>query len=175
MTSYRINATFEKALFDWIDAVSSLTVIWDKPNNPRPDADYICLSISSPVKNESKPALSYDTSAVYTHHFKKSFVLSVKVFSNNNSSELISDIDDSRFLQTYKLALEAQGLGIRENLGTTDITSQLEDKFQFATNTDYLIVFGKDTNENINYWEHYSAIGTFDGSISSAVTTIIDI
>jgi len=143
--AYRLDSNLEDAIYDWaVDCLGSeVTVIWDKPEDTRPNKPYCTLNISTPPYNIGDRGENwYKSLDTWEYYFTKIFTLSVNIYGDEYVSQLMTNVYNGTFLETKLQTLRAEGMAIHNRIGPNDLSIPLETEFEFRNQLDIMISYG---------------------------------
>lgn len=142
----RLNQTFQKEIIEWIETSLSITAIWDKQSEQRPDLPYASLNIISGPSLIGVPEAIHKTTNIFTWIFRQIFTTSIKIFSLNQSLDLAAQLMQSVFLPSRRAILEAAGLAIWNDseIVITDISSLVNTGYESIASMDVIFNYAEE-------------------------------
>jgi len=132
-------ATIKTNIFDWIDPLTSSTVIWGRQMAPQPPPQYITLRrIAGPTRLGAEDELRFnpDTNVFFTAGLRE-FTLSIQSFGSNAFQDLIdimAAVEDPDVFES----LRAKELALVNTPSIIDLTQQLETVFEGRASMDLI-------------------------------------
>lgn len=143
---YRLNQVLEDGIFDWVTACldSNVAVIWDKPDETRPEKPYCTLNIlSGPFNVNTRGENSYKELDTYEYYFNKRFTLSVNIYGNEYTNKQIDYILNGTMLETKLQILRVAGLSIWGINGPNDISRPIDSEYELRNQLDIYFSYGE--------------------------------
>jgi hypothetical protein len=142
----RLNQTLEDGVYNWATTAlpSNVTVIWDKPGEPRPDKPYLVLNFpSGPVKTDG-PDQEYKQTDTWTYTWRKRIILSVGIIADEDYLKYMSMLLNSLDYEPYYLELQKVGFACWGYNGPWDVSELIDSQFEFRANADIVLSYGED-------------------------------
>lgn len=142
---YRLSEVYESAIYNW--AYSSLgscvTIIWDKPNAPRPELPYVTLAIlGGPIPLDDRPQNQYKSFDTWTYTFRKRITLSINVFGYDDCFSKAQLLADSLYLASKILILNSAGIACYGTDGPRDMSQFIDTQWEFRAQLDVFLSYG---------------------------------
>lgn len=140
-----------KGLYDWVKARvgSSIEVIFEDPNAPRPQPPYISLrALTGSVKIGGRDDARYEDGVMKTQGQRR-FTLQVKAFGEL-SHDRLADIRDSVDQDSVIQQLEAVGLAIQDEGDVADISLEIETGIEERASVDFQVGFTSSVEEEVD-------------------------
>jgi len=151
----RINATYEAAIYNWLVAATSKTVVWAEQDVNRPSLPYVSANITSYGASEGYPAQSSDGGDTFTKHVKKTLTVSISAYGET-SGDIIDLITDSVYNDTLLASLKTAGLYFRSLGDPIPLAQVIETKWEQRWQVDITFGYAKDITSNIGYIDRVS-------------------
>lgn len=157
----RLDYTKEYAIWQWAQTVlgDDFTVIWDKPNNPRPSLPYITLKLS-PGRKICNRDVEYIERDTYRYNFKKAITLTVNIFADDNHLKHCENLIDSLEIPNYQTILRQGGLAIWNNSNPIDISELINTDFEGRAEFELILSYNESKIVDITEIDHVSYVGT---------------
>lgn len=149
----RINQVFEDTIYDWVKMIHpTITVIWDKQDDPRPTTDYILLNIITAGNPESM-AMPYPknpaTTATVQYQTFENITVSVNVYSQDGYLDKMVKLQRSINFDTVKQFLKTKGLAIRKSNNILDLTEMVDTAYEYRCQCDFVFCYSTTTDINV--------------------------
>ena len=147
-------ATVEDTIYDWIVSrvKSTVTVIFEKENAPRPRTPYISINfITGPIKI-GHDEIRHDISDTYNHVGQRELTASIKSYGTTYLQEM-TDLQASLNLRSVHDLFRSKDISFLRAEDISDISTEIETGFENRANLD--VTFGLRTNlsEDIGFIE----------------------
>lgn len=148
--AYRLNQSKEDAIYDW--AVASLpntTVIWDKPNGPRPVLPYVTLNIlGGPIPVGDRPDCNYKELDKWTYTFRKRITLSINVYGYEDHFNKAQTLADCLYIQTKIDILNLAGMACWGYSGPMDMSKFVDTEWELRSQLDVILSYGENIDDS---------------------------
>jgi len=117
----------ETAVYNWVSANTTLTVIFADENGPKPDSNYISLKINSYTMQGQRDYTAPDgITGIRTVRIDEDFVLSITSFGIGSQNEL-QKLKLSLQKESVIVSLATAGLAVRGEETINDISTLIDD------------------------------------------------
>ena len=168
MPADAIDSDKQDAIYDFAVAASGKTVIWDKPDIPRPNVPYVTLSVSSGPRKTGAAEVRYaDSQDTFTYPMRKEITLTINTYADSGWLAILGGIIDALELPTKQEILRSAGIAIIRNEDPIDISALLNDQHEGRGSVDIMLGYCDNINDESGEVESAkvdSTIGTFESS-----------
>ena len=170
--AYRLNESQETAIYTWISTIlSGLTIIWDKPNQPRPALPYATMNISQGSRSVGKPDQIWKETDTYTQLARKVMTLTVNIYALNAYLYYMETLINSLSLSSIQTILRVAGMASWGHSDPVDVSQLLDTKFEPRVSVDFFLSYATETD--VEAGEIHKV--TYTGSSLYVDETTIDI
>lgn len=136
LDTFKLSLEIEDAIYEWLNEVLEMPVIWDKQNAPRPDPPYAFLDIitgPNPIATQDEMFSHEDGTFEITG--LREFTLSINVIAKNafhKMQQVQISLNRPKFLEQLQLA----GLAMINYSSVNDLSELLETDYEVRAQMD---------------------------------------
>lgn len=144
----------KEKIYDWVSANTSLLIIWENQNGPRPDENYISLKINVYSKIGQTNYLDPDNNGDRIVKYDEDFTLSIKSYGAD-TEDYLQVLKDSLQKESVIQGLIAEGIAIRNENEITDISILIDRTREERFLYEIFMGFAHDFTENVGVIEDF--------------------
>jgi len=146
--AYRLNTAKETAIYTWISTIlSGLTIIWDKPNQPRPTLPYATMNISQGSRSIGGADQVYKEEDTFTQIQRKVLTLTVNIYALNAYLAYMETLINSVALSSIQTILRVAGFASWGHSDPVDVSQLLDTKFEPRVSADFFLSYVSETDD----------------------------
>jgi hypothetical protein len=141
-------------IYNWVSSNTTLLVIWEEQNAPRPDEAYIGIKINIFSKVGQANALAPDGAGDRIVKYDEDFTLSIKSYGEGTDDDL-QQLKDSLQKDSVQQQLIVDGIAVRFDNEVRDISTLIDQTRETRFIYEVFMSFAHDFTENVGLIEDF--------------------
>lgn len=135
-------------LFDWLVQFSSISVVWQESNGPKPDLPYLTLRRQSVSSIAHEYMSNPDDNGIAVISGNRELIINIQAYGSNAFGRL-EDLISLHLVTESQELLATEGLSLINQLGIQNITGLNDTLFEERASVDLLLRFASQ-RENVD-------------------------